>query len=424
MVKKEDEELTVDYIVMEYIPGPTLRSTMPQDGLKESEKGVLDWIKRYFLPVMEGVETIHAISIVHRDLKPENVLLDGSITKITDFGLAGGPRWQQLTRSHHVIGTIQYMPPEQFLEMGETDFRGDIYALGKILYEAVSGKMGKDMSFPFKTARLSNADTPFLKRLDHIVQQATAEERKERFSSVKTLRQAILDLLNETEESEVSPPASWLREPSTEGLKLRKSGIMIGAIGLTAVVIVGLIVLLQMGRLSESIGFLQPFLRESTHKPDIREVETVLLGTSTPASLRGKDEAALLLVPGADFLLPSGAGPQAGKSVKVNSLYMDETEVTNHQYVEFLNQVLRRIRVENGVVYGDGQIWLMLGEVEKGYEPIVFKDGKFFIIDPGLASHPVIRVTGYGAAAYAQFYGRRLPTEAEWLYVLTAGKRK
>ena len=92
------------------------------------------------------------------------------------------------------------MSPEQIMDLGGTDSRGDIYALGKILYEAVIGKMGKDTAFPLKAAHLSNPDTPFLKRLDRIIQQATAEDKGKRIPSVNVLRKALLDILEETEE--------------------------------------------------------------------------------------------------------------------------------------------------------------------------------------------------------------------------------
>jgi len=420
VVRSGSEEVPIDYIVMEYIPGPTLRSTMPPEGLRESEEGVRRWIQRYFLPVLEGVETIHALGIVHRDLKPENVLLDDFTPKITDFGLVGGPRWQHLTRSHHMIGTIQYMAPEQFVEMGETDFRGDIYSLGKILYEAVSGKMDKDTSFPFKSAHLPNPDTPFLKRLDIIVQQATAEDRKQRFPSIEIFRQAIVDLLEETGGREVSKSVQRFREPYTKGLKLRRNRLIMGAMGLAVAVIIGFVILSQREKLPASIGLRQPSISRSVHGLPSQQAEINGPEASPVPIVSGKDGATLHLVPGGTVILPKSFGTQAGKSVQVNSFYMDETEVTNHQYVEFLNKVLPRVRVEKGVVQGDGEIWLLLGEVMEGYEPIVLQDGKFFIKDPALAAHPVVRVTGYGAAAYARFYGRRLPTEVEWLHALKA----
>jgi formylglycine-generating enzyme required for sulfatase activity len=103
---------------------------------------------------------------------------------------------------------------------------------------------------------------------------------------------------------------------------------------------------------------------------------------------------------------------------------MDETPVTNYQYVDFLNKNLSSVTVSNGVVKGDGDIWLLLGEVSRGYEPIVFRDGKFDLTLAHHAACPVLRVTAYGASAYARFYGRRLPTVSEWLRAMTVGARR
>jgi formylglycine-generating enzyme required for sulfatase activity len=92
--------------------------------------------------------------------------------------------------------------------------------------------------------------------------------------------------------------------------------------------------------------------------------------------------------------------------------------VTNHQYVEFLNHSLSKIKIEGSAVRGDGRIWLLLGEVRKGYEPIIFRNGEFIISRVTYASIPVLRVSAYGANAYARFYIRRLPTYIEWLHAL------
>jgi serine/threonine-protein kinase len=70
------------------------------------------------------------------------------------------------------------------------------------------------------------------------------------------------------------------------------------------------------------------------------------------------------------------------------------------------------------VVRIEDEIWLLLGEVMDGYEPVVFKKGEFKVSNIAHASFPVLRVTGQGASAYAWFYNRRLPTYTEWLYVL------
>jgi serine/threonine-protein kinase len=108
-------------------------------------------------------------------------------------------------------------------------------------------------------------------------------------------------------------------------------------------------------------------------------------------------------------------------AVQVSPFYMDEFLVTNQQYVDFLNYNLSRISLENGVVKGDGANWFMLGEVYQGYEPIVYRNEKFHVDDPSYTSSPVLRVTGYGASAFARFFGRRLPTEMELLYAMVKG---
>jgi len=97
---------------------------------------------------------------------------------------------------------------------------------------------------------------------------------------------------------------------------------------------------------------------------------------------------------------------------------MDEAPVTNHQFVHFLNQNLSKLTIEKDVVRQGNEIWLLLGEIFEGYAPVVFRNGNFDVSQASYASFPVLRVTGYGAAAYARFYGRRLPTTEEWDFAL------
>jgi serine/threonine-protein kinase len=101
---------------------------------------------------------------------------------------------------------------------------------------------------------------------------------------------------------------------------------------------------------------------------------------------------------------------------------MDETLVTNHQYVEYLNHNLSEVRSERGVVRAEDEIWLFLGEVKEDYEPIIFLKGEFKVSKIAYASLPALRITAYGASAYARFYNRRLPTYAEWLHALGNGE--
>jgi serine/threonine-protein kinase len=416
-VKKGEKDELVEYIAMEYIPGGTLRSTMSEEGFYPDEDTARAWLMDYFIPVLESVQAMHELKIVHRDLKPENVLMDGNTPKIADFGLACSPRWKPVTQSIDIKGTPAYMSPEHFLDFRRADQRADIYSLGKILFEAIEGKVTPE-TIPFKSVRLANPDTPFFQKLSRIINDATAEDKKERLGSVEEFRNALVEAIGTVKGKTASHvsihtgPFSALAHP-----KWIWTGIVVASI---SVVLMTLWHLLgEPGRSTpHSKGppvtdheFVQP-------RPSIPS-EAVLPPPASPApTLEAEDRVTLHLVPGGKVTLPENFGPGSGKLVKVDPFYMDETQVTNYQYVDFLDQVLPRIRVKKGVVQSNGHIWLLLGEMMEDYEPIVFRDGKFFLKDPALASHPVVRVTAYGAAAYARFYGRRLPTEVEWLHAM------
>ena len=101
--------------------------------------------------------------------------------------------------------------------------------------------------------------------------------------------------------------------------------------------------------------------------------------TSLAKRLTGKDGATLYIVKGGELILPADFAPGERRSLQIETFYMDETEVTNHQFVAFLNQALSRVRVESDVVRGDGNVWLLLGEVAKGYEPIIFHEENFLV---------------------------------------------
>jgi serine/threonine-protein kinase len=201
-VRKGKEEVLIEYIVMEYMPGATLRTTMSEEGFYPEEDLVKEWVRNYFLPVLYGVQALHETGIIHRDLKPENILLDRKIPKIADFGLARSNQMTPITRSMDIQGTAPYMSLEQFMDFKRTDHRTDIYALGKILYEAVECKITSETK-PFKSARLSKADTPFFEKLDRIIQDATAEEKEERLESVERLRAVLLEAIESSSDKPI-----------------------------------------------------------------------------------------------------------------------------------------------------------------------------------------------------------------------------
>jgi len=245
--------LPVEYIAMEYIPGGTPRSTMSEEGFYPEEELTRDWLMQYFLPVLDGVEALHEADIVHRDIKPGNVLMDGEIPKIADFGLARSGMSKPVTRSADIKGTPAYMPIEQFLDFRRTDERTDIYALGKVLYEAIDGKMKPNM-LPFKKAALKNTNTPFFKELDAIIQKATAEDKNERQSTIDELRNEVLQAIYTLAKTESNGPVLEAVEKKVHfGLPSSSRKWVLLAVAFLAVSI--LFVVSRQGNIAEWLGF-------------------------------------------------------------------------------------------------------------------------------------------------------------------------
>jgi serine/threonine-protein kinase len=138
--------------------------------------------------------------------------MDGKTPKIADFGLACSICMKPVTQSMDVKGTPAYMSPEHFFDFKNADQQSDIYSLGKILYEAVDGKFTSKV-LPFKEAGLENPDTTFLKKLDRIIQNATAEKKKGRLKSVSNLRIEILEAMDILKSGTV-PDAREIPNPS------------------------------------------------------------------------------------------------------------------------------------------------------------------------------------------------------------------
>ena len=120
---------------MEYVDGGDLADRIGSD-----EELEIDEIIQMLSQICSGVRSIHEAGIIHRDLKPENILLTkGGDVKITDFGIARTGTGPKLTEYGGVVGTIDYVSPE-YLEKGHVDHRSDIYAMGILAYEMVTGE--------------------------------------------------------------------------------------------------------------------------------------------------------------------------------------------------------------------------------------------------------------------------------------------
>ena len=143
------------YITMEYVPGEDLRNMIRMSG--QLDVGTAVHIAR---EICDGLAEVHRLGILHRDLKPGNILVDreGHV-RITDFGIARSLKAEKLTGLGAVAGTPEFMSPEQ-VDGRDIDRRSDLYSLGVVLYEMVTGRAPFEGETPFAVARKQVDDAP------------------------------------------------------------------------------------------------------------------------------------------------------------------------------------------------------------------------------------------------------------------------
>jgi serine/threonine-protein kinase len=377
---KKGTSRQVEYIVMEYVPGNTLRYTLSEYGFGDEIDLTADWLRRYFLPVLDGMAAIHAHGIIHRDMKPENILMDGHIPKIADFGLARSLRLRCVSDSWEVKGTWPYMAPEQFSDFRKAAEPADIYALGKILYEAVEGKLDQSTP-PFKQVSLKDPSAPMLRALDGVIRKATDEDPNRRYPSIAELRLDLLALLERPAPSALSESKHVSSPPLVRWLWIGIAAAVLSVAGMTAY------------HLWEGVEKRPSpetaFRPESQTPPEAEPRKTEL----TRARLAADGREMRLLT-----------DPASGRR-----FYADTSLVTFHHYLDFLNEVTDTVSVTDGVVRQGSDILFYL---EKH---VVFQNDRFRLLDTALAPQPVTRVSWLGARAYARNFDKRIPTHADWL---------
>jgi serine/threonine-protein kinase len=174
------------YIAMEFLDGRTLKELVVSRGAAPINVAI-----EYARQILSALRFAHRHGIVHRDIKPHNVLVDAEgRVKVTDFGIARAGT-SQMTETGSIVGTAQYLSPEQ-ARGGEVDPRSDLYSLGVVLYELLTGKTPFDGDTPVEIAmkHLSNAPEPPSKlrrevppELDKVVLRALAKDPNERYQS-------------------------------------------------------------------------------------------------------------------------------------------------------------------------------------------------------------------------------------------------
>ena len=179
----------LDWIAMERIDGVTLRQLLLDGPLDVEEFAGIA------LPLLDGIEFAHSRGVVHRDVKPENILLDsGGHVKVCDFGIAkwAGPQTHWQTHSGVALGTPRYLAPEQIEAPATVDERADVFALGVVLYEMLTGEVpAGHFEPPSERAGVSVA-------LDKVVLRAMSRKPSARQLSVGELRSELLAALSST----------------------------------------------------------------------------------------------------------------------------------------------------------------------------------------------------------------------------------
>ncbi len=185
----------IKYIVMEYLDGITLREYL-------DNKGVIGWKEAciYILQILRALEHAHSKGIIHRDIKPQNIILmkNGDI-KVTDFGIAKLPNSVSEQNDEKAVGTVYYISPEQACGK-ETDYYSDLYSVGIMLYEAVTGVLPFTAETPMEVAMMQVNDEPVHPRdivldipvgVSQIILKSMEKSPSDRFQSAHTMVKAI-----------------------------------------------------------------------------------------------------------------------------------------------------------------------------------------------------------------------------------------
>jgi serine/threonine protein kinase len=286
-----------DYLVMEYLEGQTLAQRLQRGAMP------LDEALKIAAEIADALDKAHRQGVVHRDLKPSNVMLTKNGAKLLDFGLAklkhevepaptlsALPTNADVTAKGTILGTLQYMSPEQ-LEGLEADVRSDIFAFGAVLYEMVTGqKAFQGRSQSSVIAAIMHVNPPDVSTLqpmtppavNRVVKKCLAKDPAERWQTAKDL----LDVLDWSTHSELATVVAGKRS-----MGRRK----IAAWSISLLILSGVAVLL-LSRLFPSVSRMEaPVLRF--------EIETPLAPLQDPISLSPDGKHVVVTDPGQRYRL-------------------------------------------------------------------------------------------------------------------------
>jgi len=405
------------FIEMDYIDGGTLEDRLATMGHFEPREAA-----RIIRDVAAALAAAHANDIIHRDIKPSNVMLtkDGQV-KVSDFGLAKVSSGRTgLTVTGLVIGTPLYMSPEQ-AESRHVDHRSDIYSLGVMFYQLLTGKPPYTADSPagliyrhVHTPLPDPAKAGVPPRLAAIVTKMTAKKPEERYQSCEQVVKELDEFLALT----AAEQAAAVPSEGKSRTRRRKTALFAAVAAVVMLLAVaGAFLTPRRDNVSsrsaspaaDSPDIPVPPTTKPKPKPTPSSYDDVYLTTAAtgekiPHPLSRKTykilhEGKYIDVPEGMVYIPAGpflmGAPDSNewygfiqKEVYLDAYFIDKYEVTNAQYMEFVKAAdhpMPEHWVRNG------------GKIPEGRE-----------------NHPVVNVSWEDAKAYCDWCGKRLPTEAEW----------
>jgi eukaryotic-like serine/threonine-protein kinase len=445
------KETGIAYLAMEFLEGLELRE-------KIQEKKLLDYEESFLIveQTCRALQAAHAKGIIHRDLKPDNIWLlkaeEGfEYVKVLDFGIAKlkSSNSMNLTQHGMIVGTPYYMSPEQ-CKGEELDSRSDIYSLGVILYEMLTGNVPFVASTPMGVALKHTQEPPLPPRelradlpasIEAVILRALEKRREDRQSSALELAQEfeaalyqagieLKTLGTRTPHSGFSlgmAPSSSLRYPPPSSGVTRPADVAVTRNQKAQLSQAATLLVSPGGPATDSLGHVDQAGRNSKLLkivlPIILLVALVTTFVVIFSSDRGKvvtppatppaepPKPAIAVAPEGMVLIPAGTftmgynqstddSEKPEHPVEVKAFFMDKNEVTVGEYYEFM-------KAKNL-------------PPPAGWKP-EWKEGKFTGDEARL---PVVNVTWFNAKEYAQWAGKRLPTEKEWEYAARGSDKR